>query len=90
MQRLKSKQYIPTSRTLLYCLSGYENLAKYYWEHNTAAARRCVAGIQKTGFLLQTTMSRAGSIMSGPVLIKHTTKRVYIYLCMYIIVRQAR
>lgn len=47
--------------------------------------RRRVAGIQKTGFLLQTTMSRAGSIMSGPVLIKHTTKWIYIYMSVCIL-----
>lgn len=38
MQRLKSKQYKPTSRTLLYRLSGHEDQAKYYREYNTAAA----------------------------------------------------
>jgi len=41
MQRLKSKQYKPTSWTLLYCLSCHEDQAKYYREHNTAAAVCC-------------------------------------------------
>lgn len=71
------------------CLSGLEDLAKYYWEHNTAAVAVCCRDTENW-FLLQTTTSKAGSIMSGPVLIKYTTKQRYIIYYYCILYIQAR
>lgn len=92
MQRLKSKQCKPTSRTLLYCLSGHEDLAKYYWEHNTAAAAAAVCCQDTENWFSSSNDDVEGRkyYVRSSFDQTHNKANIYLYPCMYIIVRQAR